>query len=104
MSAAPPLLIFCSKSRGGMSRARKKWDHGLMDKALFCQSTIGFMALELWSQDFFKRPFLEYVKIKTFLCRFFTLKKLLNDILKKVVKYGTSSDHLIFDKHIILVG
>ena len=47
---------------------------------------------------------MEYVKIKTFLCRFFTLEKLLNDILKKVVKYGTSSDHLIFDKHIILVG
>ena len=75
-----------------------------MDKALWSQSTIGFMALELWSQDYFKRPFLEYVKIQTFLFRFFTLKKLLNDILKKVVKYETSFDQLIFDKHIILVG
>ena len=75
-----------------------------MDKALWSQSTIGFMALELWSQDYFQRSFLEYVKIQTFLLRFFTLKKLLNDILKKVVKYGTSSDHLIFAKHIILVG
>jgi|688.fasta_scaffold258950_1 hypothetical protein len=34
--------------------------------------TIGFMALDLWSQDYFKRFF--YVIIKSFLWRFFIEK------------------------------
>ncbi len=52
MSAAAPLLFSVQRVGDGKSRARKKWGHGLMDKALWSQSLIGFMALELWSQDY----------------------------------------------------